>query len=267
MDLRFITTKKTKIRIRKCISKQKLFLDNAMTGKNYTIIGLDNYISVIGVTMQQAIIGLRSVSQKDRNLFLAVDKQATTNVVVFTFHKKLELEANTAIAALPLILQWNYDLVIWKWFTDEARETADGFTYDPNTGAIEAIQSINMDWKVEGESYNDEVDEVVIEGAANFLINTNERGKLELRDRGSTIGLWGFAIRKRKFNKGSVTSSITGSSASVLEQFNQLLVSDLNFRAQVLKRTATMHNSTGSSTADTSNSSPAEATTSGRTNK
>lgn len=74
LDSRFITTEKTKMRIRKCIAKQKLFLDNASTGKKYTIIGLDNYINVIGVTMRQAIMGLCSVSQKDWNLFLAVDK-------------------------------------------------------------------------------------------------------------------------------------------------------------------------------------------------
>lgn len=206
---------------------------------------------------------LQLVSQKDRNLFLAIDTQVTSNVVVFAFHKELESEANTAIAALLLILQWNYDFVIWKWFTDEARETLEGFNYDPNNGITEAFQDINMDWKIVGETNDDEVEEIIIKGTGNFTINTNQRGRSELRDGGSTVGSWGSAVRKRKFNEGLVTSSITGSSTSVLEQFNQLIVSDPNFRAQVLQHTAAMHN-TSSATASSSNSNPAGDESSGR---
>lgn len=252
-DSRFITTQKTKDRIIKCISKQKLFFESTRTAKNYSIIGLDNYIPAIGVTMRQAIMGLQSSSQEDRNLFLVVDKQTITNTVVFAFYKDLESEANTAIFALPLILEWNYDAVIWKWFTDKACVTSEGFKYVPNKGIIESVQHVNMEWNVIPDMPDNEIQEVYIEGTGNFRIDTNQKGRSELRDGGSTVGSWGSAIQKRKINNGSVSSSITSTSMLVIDQFDHLLLTDPNFRTTVLQKTAVMHQNTGSAKASSNN--------------
>lgn len=107
-DSRFITKEKTRMKVKGCMAKQKLFLANASTGKNYTILGLDYFILQVGFTMREAIMGIKSRSQEHCNLFLAVDRQAMSNTVVFVYHNDLVSEANIVISALPVILEAQY---------------------------------------------------------------------------------------------------------------------------------------------------------------
>lgn len=65
-------------------------------------------------------MGIRSVNDEERNLFMAVDKMATANTIIFAFHNDLTSESTTAISALPVVLQAKFGDHIWKWFSDKA---------------------------------------------------------------------------------------------------------------------------------------------------
>ena len=127
MDDRFIITANMRKKVLASIQKQKKFHASVETTKNYTILGLDYFDPKIGKTLRQILMGIRSTTQPDRNLFLAVDAFHTGETITFLFKNDLAHEANTLIPALPLFLEFKFGERIWNWFSEDAVLLTEGF--------------------------------------------------------------------------------------------------------------------------------------------
>ena len=202
MDRRFITTPSTRKKVQASIQKQTKFLASVETTKNYTICGLDYYDEKLKQTLRQALMGIRSTSQPDRNLFLAVDTFMQGETVVFLFKKDLAHEANTLIPALPLLLEVTLDSTrVWNWFHEEAKMMTEGFYWDPRRGILEIDGDDEDSWGGSLESSDDEFSlssGVSRESTAlePFQI-TNAPGKNEFYDESSTLGDEWSQVTKR----------------------------------------------------------------------
>lgn len=160
MDSRFITTPKTAQNVERMKSKQKRFNDKTRTARNFTIIGLDYMSPDLGVTLREVIMGLRSSSQPERNLFVAVDQMSNYASVILAFHEDLEQEALTAIPALPIILQAKFGSHVWTWFNEDAKDYAAGYIWDKVRGLIstddERTDAILAEWDSDDDDLDDE---------------------------------------------------------------------------------------------------------------
>ena len=237
LDTRFITTERSLKKIIKCVTKQEVFLSTSTVSRNFSIAGLDYYSRRLKMTLRQAVMGIRSVKDPKRNLFLNVDKQVTKSAVMFAYHNDLASEASAIVTALPVLLETTFDHNIWTWFTDDAKATAEGFQWDDKEGIIEKVERVNWDWKQPGyESDGSSVSEVKVSVSKKIIVDLENRGKSELNDDGSTVKSFKSMLRKRKHlddNSMSVDSTI--STLSETERFDQLMRSDPNFRAHVIK--------------------------------
>jgi hypothetical protein len=119
-------------------SKQQRFNDKTQTARNFTIIGLDYMCPDLDVTLREVIMGLRSSSEPDRNLFVAVDQMSNYTSVILAFHEDFEQEALTAIPALPIILEAKLGPHVWQWFNEDARDYAVGYHWDKDRGLVSA---------------------------------------------------------------------------------------------------------------------------------
>jgi hypothetical protein len=205
MDTRFITTDKTKMQVKKSISKQKFFLGKTQSATSYTIIGLDYVEPHIGSSLREILMGLRSNSEPEKNLFINVDEHMFTSTVTLLFHDDRTQEAMTAIPALPVILEAKLGPRIWNWFSEEAKELSAGY-YWSNESGLKSIEDDRMtellgDWGAEWGSDDDD-ERSVATGASSvvriepFRIVTGETGKNQYYDDGSTVGTFKSAIGK-----------------------------------------------------------------------
>ena len=69
---RMIATRKTKLMIKKCQMKHKTVVETTTTLRSHSILGLDYHIPELGITLRQAIMGIRLSQHPDRLLFVAV---------------------------------------------------------------------------------------------------------------------------------------------------------------------------------------------------
>lgn len=205
MDTRFITTAKTKMKVVKSVSKQKHFLAKTQTATSYTIMGLDYVQPNIGSSLREIIMGIRSNSDPEKNLFLNVDEHMYTSTVTFLFHEDFTQEAMTAIPALPVILEAKLGSRIWQWFSEEAKQHAEGYYWSEEKGLQsqedERLSTILGDWGTEWGSDDDD-DRSTASTASNvsriepFKIVTDENGKNQYYDDGSTVGTFKSTIGK-----------------------------------------------------------------------
>jgi hypothetical protein len=253
MDTRFITTAKTKMQVKKSISKQKFFLAKTQTATSYTIIGLDYVEPKLGTTLREIIMGLRSNSEPEKNLFINVDAHMFTHTVTFLFHEDRTQEAMTAIPALPVILEAKLGPRIWNWFSEEAKSLSAGYYWDEKSGLKSTednrMSEILGDWGTEWGSDDD--DEKSMATSASrfepFKIITDEPGTNQYYDDGSTVGTFKSAIRKvhpdsRKELMDTATDTTSNSSpASTLtsenweEDFQMKMKIDPGFKKYILE--------------------------------
>ena len=205
MDTRFITTEKTKMQVKKSISKQKYFLGKTQSATSYTIIGLDYVEPHIGSSLREILMGLRSNSEPEKNLFINVDEHMFTSTVTFLFHDDRTQEAMTAIPALPVILEAKLGPRIWNWFSEEAKELSAGYYWSDEAG-LKSTEDDRMtellgDWGTEWGSDDDD-EKSVATGASSvariepFRIVTGESGTNQYYDDGSTVGTFKSVIGK-----------------------------------------------------------------------
>jgi hypothetical protein len=161
MDTRFITTYKTKMQVKKSISKQQFFLDKkTQSATSYTIIGLDYVEPFIGSSLRKILMGLRSNSDPDKNLFMNVDERMFTSTVTFLFHEESTQEAMTAIPALPVILEAKLGPRIWNWFSNETKALSTGYYWNEKSGLMSTednrMTEILGDWGAKWGSNDDD---------------------------------------------------------------------------------------------------------------
>ena len=111
----------------------------------YTIAGIDLETKVTtwenpeektSMTLRQAVMGLKSIEQPDRNLFRAVDQNSREGRVYFLVNEKMELEATSIVTVLPLIFQEKYGPRIWTWFFKSAADAVVGYTWNEKDGVV-----------------------------------------------------------------------------------------------------------------------------------
>jgi hypothetical protein len=160
LDTRFIVTEKIKMQVKKTVSKQKHFLQKTQTATSYTIMSLDYLDPVMNTTLRELLMGLRSNLDPDKNIFLNVDVHMFNQTVTFLFHDDMAQEAMSAIPALPVILEAKFGTGIWLWFSEEAKEHAIGYYWDPKYGLKssddDCIGEMLGDWGAEWGSDDDD---------------------------------------------------------------------------------------------------------------
>jgi hypothetical protein len=97
-------------------------------------MALDYLDPVLGTTLRELLMGLRSNIDPEKNIFLNVDVHIHNQTVTFLFHDDMSQEAISAIPALPVILEAKFGTRIWLWFSEEAKEHAIGYYWDPKYG-------------------------------------------------------------------------------------------------------------------------------------
>ena len=150
LDTRFITTAKTKMKVMKSVSKQKHFLAKKQTATSYALMGLDYVQPNIGSSLREIVMGIRSNTDPEKNLFLNIDEHMYTSTVTFLFHEDFTQEAMMAIPALPVILEAKMGPRIWQWFSKEAKQHAEGYYWNEEKGLQseedERLSTILGDW-------------------------------------------------------------------------------------------------------------------------
>ena len=197
-------------------------------------------------------MGLRSNQDQDKNMFLNVDVHMYTSTVTFLFHEDMNQEAMTAIPALPVILEAKFGSRIWDWFSEEAKEHATGYYWDPKTGLKseedERMAEILGDWGAEWGSDDDNRSTSTASTAGGrvepFKIVTGENGKNQYYDNGSLVGTFRTAAGKAKpqefadeatMSQESPASTLTTTDAWETD-FKQKMQGDPVFKAYILKQ-------------------------------
>ena len=198
LDTRFIVTDKTKMKVKKSVSKQKYFLQKTDSATSYTIIALDYVDPVVGMTLRELLMGLRSNQDQEKTIFLNVDVHMFKSTVTFLFHEDRAQEAMTAIPALPVILEAKFGPTIWGWFSEEAKEHAMGYYWDARTGLKstedDRLGEVLGEWGAEWGSDDDDDDRSTstastVRGRIEpFKIVTDANGKNQYYDDGSSVG-------------------------------------------------------------------------------
>ena len=145
MDSRIVTTKDRLCNVKKMRERQQKWLEKMNIIPTYTIAGIDLETKVTtqerpeektSMTLRQAVMGLKSIKQTDRNLFRAVDQNSREGRVYFLVNEKMESEARSIVMVLPLIFQEKYGPRIWTWFFKSAVDVVVGYTWTENDGVV-----------------------------------------------------------------------------------------------------------------------------------
>ena len=251
LDTRFIVTEKIKMQVKKTVSKQKFFLQKTQTATSYTIMALDYLDPVLGTTLRELLMGLRSNIDPEKNIFLNVDVHIHNQTVTFLFHDDMAQEAMSAIPALPVILEAKFGTRIWLWFTEEAKEHAVGYYWDKKVGLKssddERIGEMLGDWGTEWGSDDDDDDKSTSTSASlvgrmePFKIVTNATGKNQYYDDGSSVGTFKSTCAKLHQNHDFSDATTVESPASTLtsgdnweDQIQRKMSADPAFMAYIL---------------------------------
>ena len=125
-DTRFVIKPGSIEIAKKAASKHDEFMDKTEITDYESIIGLD-YPLKIGITCREALMSIRSTTEKDKNLFVAVDEM-WGGVVRIAYKSKFEEEARSLISVLPIYLDFMIGRQVWIWFTEDSRELQQSFT-------------------------------------------------------------------------------------------------------------------------------------------
>jgi hypothetical protein len=239
------------MQVKKTVSKQKFFLQKTQTATSYTIMALDYLDPVLGTTLRELLMGLRSNIDPEKNIFLNVDVHIHNQTVTFLFHDDMAQEAMSAIPALPVILEAKFGTRIWLWFTEEAKEHAVGYYWDEKVGLKssddERIGEMLGDWGTEWGSDDDDDDKSTSTSASTvgrmepFKIVTNTTGKNQYYDDGSSVGTFKSTCAKLHQNHDFSDATTVESPASTLtsgdnweDQIQRKMSADPAFMAYIL---------------------------------
>ena len=169
----------------------------------------------MGCTLREAVMGLRSSTQPEKNLFVSVEVGIRSSAVTFVFHKSMEDEAMGVIPTLPLVMEELIGPRAWSWFHEDARMDISGFRWDKNRGIVptdeaegwtkDNLEDLGEEDYKEGLSqskYNPEID------TGPLIIDLLSPGKNQYGDNHS--------IKTNHF-QGSTLSTMEGSSIQGLE--------------------------------------------------
>jgi hypothetical protein len=71
----------------------------------------------------------------DSSLFTLVKDNGGT-CATFTFHKKMDEEAQHMVTGLPIMLHHLYGARVWSWLTDEVKAETSDWVYDEELGRV-----------------------------------------------------------------------------------------------------------------------------------
>ena len=241
------------MQVKKTVSKQKFFLQKTQTATSYTIIALDYLDPVLGTTLRELLMGLRSNIEPDKNIFLNVDVHMFNQTVTFLFHDDMAQEAMSAIPALPVILEAKFGTRIWLWFSEEAKEHAVGYYWDDKHGLKSSdddrIGEMLGDWGAEWGSDDDDDDKSTSTSASStvgrmepFKIVTDVTGKNQYYDDGSSVGTFKSTCAKLHQNHDFSDATTVESPASTLTsgdnweaEIQRKMAADPAFKAYILQ--------------------------------
>ena len=106
-----------------------------MTLPTHYIQSLDLFLPSAGVTLRQAIMGIKTSAENPTSLFISTDTDSWGRVI-FTFHKSQDTEAANIVPVLPIYLTHHYGNRAWAWFNEEAKEELAEYYYDEPSGEI-----------------------------------------------------------------------------------------------------------------------------------
>ena len=116
-------------------NKQTVFQNSIMTLPNHYIQSLDLFLPSAGVSLRQAIMGIKTSSKQSQSLFISADSDSWGRTI-FSFHKKNETEAINIVPVLPIYLAHHYGARSWSWFNQEAKDDLSDYYYDEKSGEI-----------------------------------------------------------------------------------------------------------------------------------
>jgi hypothetical protein len=109
-DKHFITTVATQKKVKTSSKKQQLSTTHLSSAISYINLDLDYSDTIIGSTLRQAVMQMRSNSSPGCNLFLAIDTSSNGSIVSFLFKKEVVVEVQGLLPALPLVCSINWGL-------------------------------------------------------------------------------------------------------------------------------------------------------------
>jgi hypothetical protein len=133
----------------KMVAKQSRIIERSRDIITTARIGLHYVVPEIGLTLCQILMAMRSSRDHKKQLFMAVDeRRGGIYSIVFTVHQDGYPEANSIIPVLWVILRAEFGPKAWEWFTDMAKQTSQGYNYDPKTGQLKNTEDDEADDKI-----------------------------------------------------------------------------------------------------------------------
>jgi hypothetical protein len=144
------------------VGKQKKIITDTLSVYTDTIAGLHYHVPEIGYTLCQVHMSMRSASNPETQLFMAVDERMWgTYAVSFTVHKDRFAEANSLVPLLSVVLEAKFGPRSWEWFTDSAKSDSQGYVYDTETGQLRNTAEVDQDESsIESDTANEFVQEL-----------------------------------------------------------------------------------------------------------
>jgi hypothetical protein len=158
-DSRFIRTPESVLAYSNSQKKHIQFMKSTSTHSYFNIIELDHYLPRHNMTLREAITHIFSVSKSSWPLFVAVDTSFNGDRVNFAFRTELYDEAITMISALPIFLEAHLSSAAWNWFTRDARNDAQDFTWDMERGLTSKNAATQTDTHLESWEQLDDIDD------------------------------------------------------------------------------------------------------------
>ena len=187
-DTRFIRTPSAVLAHRNSLLKHMKFMHSTKVASSQNIIELDHRNPRLRMTLRQAIMHIFSPTQRNSNLFVAVDLSYYGDSVLFAFRTELEEEAMNMISALPMFLEATTGhQAVWNWFTKDARLEAAYHTWDMQKGVIPNA-AMDNDTQLENWEELDDIDDDDIEPGTiiqPFQLDLNKIGMNSYNDDGT----------------------------------------------------------------------------------
>ncbi len=180
-DNRFPVTLMTKMKVVKMMAKQRKYTQSLTIIQTSTIASLHYFEETVGHSLCQILMSMRPNDDPDTSLFVSVEEREWSNgyTVVFTVKDKRVREAEEIIPVLCIILEAKFGPQIWCWFTDEAKDSTQGFQWDEENKRVRTLND---------EEDSDSDDNLSLESSKEF-----ENDLMEFHDISGTITP-GFAV-------------------------------------------------------------------------
>lgn len=158
-DSRFIRTPECAQAFSNSQKKHIQFMTSTSTHSYFNIIELDHFLPRHNMTLREAITHIFSVSKTSWPLFVAVDTSFNGDRINFAFRTELYDEAVTMISALPIFLEAHLSSSVWNWFTRDARNDAQDYTWDMDRGLVSKNEATHTDTHLESWEQLDDIDD------------------------------------------------------------------------------------------------------------